>query len=144
MRCEEVIDKLDSYLGCELSEIEEFNIKKHISKCTKCKEEYDALEEVFITLSTHDMIVTPIDFTENIISEINVYERNKTTKETLIYKGLASVLAAGMISTLFNFIHYRPINLFSQIYRSSEKINRVIVEPTHRLTREIKDMADSF
>lgn len=144
MKCEEAIEQLDNYLGCELSEIEEFNIKKHISNCAKCREEFDQIQEVFLTLSAHEMVITPIDFTDSVLSQINVYEKDKNMKEVFLFKGVASILAAGLISTLFNFVQYRPINLFTQIYKSSETINRIVVEPIDKLSREIKDIADSF
>lgn len=144
MRCEEAIDKLDSYLGCELSEIEELRIKKHLSTCLSCKEECDDMQSLFFTLSAHDMDMAPIDFTDSVLSQITVYEKDKSMKEVLIYKGVASVVAAGMISAVFNFVQYRPVNLFSQIYRGSQRINRIVVEPVDRLSREIKEIADSF
>ena len=144
MKCEEAIEQLDNYLGCELSEIEEFNIKKHISNCAKCREEFDQIQEVFLTLSAHEMVITPIDFTDSVLSQINVYKKDKNMKEVFLFKGVASILAAGLISTLFNFVQYRPINLFTQIYKSSETINRIVVEPIDKLSREIKDIADSF
>lgn len=144
MRCEEAIEQLDNYLSCELSEIEEFNIKKHISNCTKCKEEFDEMQEVFLTLSSHTMIITPMDFTDNVLSQINVYEKDKNMKEVFLFKGVASIVAAGLITTVFNFVQYRPINLFSQIYKGSQSINRMVVEPIDKLSREIKDIADSF
>lgn len=144
MRCDQVLDKLDSYLGCELSEIEEFHIRKHLSTCLRCKKECDDMQDLFFTLSIHDVDITPQDFTDSVLSQITVYEEDKTMKEVLIYKGLASVLAAGMISALFSFVQYRPVNLLSQIYRGSERINRIVVEPVDRLSREIKEIADSF
>lgn len=144
MGCEEVIDQLDNYLGSELSEIEEFNIRKHLSKCSRCKKECSELKEVFITLSAHNMEITPIDFTDNVLSQINVYEKEKNLKEVFLFKGVASIIAAGLITTLFNFVQYKPITLFSQIYKGSETINKMVVEPVDRLSTEIKDIADSF
>lgn len=144
MTCEQVIDKLDSYLGCELSEIEEFNIKKHLSCCIRCKVECDEMQEIFIALAGHDIDMVPIDFTDSVLSQITVYEKDKSIKEVLLYKGVASIVAAGMISALFNFVQYRPTNLFSQIYRGSERINRMVVDPVDKLSQEIKDIADSF
>lgn len=144
MKCEEVINQLDNYLGSELSEIEEFNIKKHMSKCSNCNKECNELKQVFLTLSTHDMVLTPMDFTDNVLSQINVYEKQKNMKEVFLFKGVASIVAAGLITALFNFVQYRPINLFSQIYKSTETINRIVIEPVDRLSTEIKDIADSF
>lgn len=144
MRCEEVISQLDSYLSLELSEIEEFNIKKHMSKCTNCTKECNELKQVFLTLSTHEMVLTPIDFTDNVLSQINVYEKQKNMKEVFLFKGIASIVAAGLITGLFNFVHYRPVNLFSQIYKSTQTINRIVTEPVDRFSTEIKDIADSF
>ena len=145
MVCPEVIKKLDSYLGCELSEIEEYNIRKHLSKCNICRMEYEEMESIFLTLSAHEMMITPGDFTDNVLSRINVYEKDKNLKEVFFIKGIASIVAAGLISTAFNAAGYRPINLFSQIYRGSVRINRVVVDPVDKLfkeVREIKEIAD--
>lgn len=145
MECEEVIKKLDSYLGFELSEIEEYNIRKHLSKCIKCSMEYEEMEGVFATLSAHEMILTPKDFTDNVLSQINIYEKDKNLKEVFLIKGIASIVAAGMISTIFSVTEYRPINLVSQIYRGSVRINRIVVDPVDKLfkeIREIKEIAD--
>ncbi len=144
MTCEDVIDQLDNYLSLELSEIEEFNIKKHISHCVKCRQEYNEMQKVFLTLSAHEMVITPVDFTDSVLSQINVYEKDKNIKEVFLFKGVSSILAAGVIVILFNFYQYKPINLFSQIYKSSGTINRVVVEPIDKISREIKEIADSF
>lgn len=90
------------------------------------------------------MVLTPIDFTDNVLSQINVYEKQKNMKEVFLFKGIASIVAAGLITGLFNFVHYRPVNLFSQIYKSTQTINRIVTEPVDRFSTEIKDIADSF
>ena len=144
MRCEEVIEKLDRYIGSELSEIEEFNMKKHISNCVSCKYEHEDMSELFSILSDHEMVMTPMDFTDNILDEICVYERDKTIKEVFVIKGIASVIAASLLAAVFSFVEYKPVSLFAQIYKGSEKINRIVVEPVGRLSEEIKDIANSF
>ncbi len=144
MRCEEVSEKLDRYLGSELSEIEEFNIRKHISNCIKCKNEYEEMKELFFILSNHEIVITPVNFTDNVLDEIYVYEKDKNIKEVFVVKGIASVVAAGILVSFFSFAEYKPVSLFSQIYKGSEKINRIVVEPVDRLSEEIKDIANSF
>lgn len=144
MKCEEVSAKLDRYLGDELSEIEELNMKKHISNCINCKYEYEDMKELFAMLSDHETIMIPMDFTDNVIDEIYVYEHDKNTREVFIIKGIASVVAAGILVTVFSVAEYKPVSLFAQIYKGSEKINRIVVEPVDRLSEEIKDIANSF
>ncbi len=140
MGCEEAIEKLDSYLGCELSEIEEYNIKKHLDRCLRCSQEYSEMENMFETLSDHEMVMIPLDFTENILSEVNCYERKKSIKEVFLVKGVASVIAAGLITAVFNFVQYRPINLFTQIYKSSDKISKMVVVPMDKLSKELREI----
>lgn len=142
MECQEVTRKLDSYLCCELSEIEEYHIKKHLSKCIECKREYDEMEEIFDTLSAHEMMITPGNFTDNVLTQINLYEKDKNLKEVFLIKGIASIVAAGMISIAFYVTEYRPINLFSQIYRSSVRINRIVVDPVDKFFKEIKEIKE--
>lgn len=144
MRCEEVSEKLDRYVASELSEIEEFNIKKHISTCLNCKYEYEDMKELFDILSDHETVMIPMDFTDSVIDEIYVCERHKNTKEVFVIKGIASVVAAGILASVFSMAEYKPISLFAQIYKGSEKINRIVVEPVGRLSDEIKDIANSF
>ena len=145
MECQEVIKKLDSYLCCELSEIEEYHIKKHLSKCTECKMEYDDMQGIFDTLSAHEILITPGNFTDNVLTQINVYEKDKNLKEVFLIKGIASIVAAGLITTALSVTEYRPVSLFSQIYRGSVRINRIVVDPVDKFfkeIREIKEIAD--
>lgn len=144
MKCDEVCEKLDRYLGSELSEIEEYNMKKHISNCLSCKYEYEEMKELFSILSNHETIMMPVDFTDNVLDEIYVYEKDKNIKEVFVIKGIASVLAAGILTSFFSFVEYKPVSLFAQIYKGSEKINRIVVEPVGKLSEEIKDIANSF
>ena len=144
MKCNEASRKLDSYVDGELCEIEEFQIKKHISNCAKCMMEHDEINEIFDALSCHEMDMTPLDFTDNVLSQISMYERDKDIKHVFLFKGVASIVAAGMVVTVFNAVQYNPITLFSQIYKSSDKINRIIVDPVDRFSRDIKEIANSF
>lgn len=140
MGCKEAIEKLDSYLGCELSEIERYDVKKHLDHCLECRYEYEDMKEIFETLSDHNLVMTPVDFTDNILSEVDCYEKKKSIKEVFLVKGLASIVAAGIITSTFNFIQYRPINLFSQIYKSSDKISKMVVIPIDKLSQELRDI----
>lgn len=145
MECQEVIRKLDYYLGCELSEIEEYSIRKHLDNCVKCKTEYEEMEEVFRTLSAHEIFEIPMDFTDNVLSQIDIYEKDKSLKEVFLIKGLSSLIAAGVLTAAFSMTEYKPVNLLSYIYRSSVKINRVVVDPVDKVfkeIREIKEIAD--
>lgn len=144
MRCDEVSRKLDSYLDDELSEIEEFHIKKHISNCARCMMEHNEMKKIFDTLSCHEMTMTPLNFTDNVLSQITLYENDKNIKNVFLFKGVASIIAAGMVVTIFNAVQYSPISLFSQIYKSSDKINRIIVDPVDKFSRDIKEIANSF
>ena len=144
MKCYELSRRLDSYLDGELSEIEEFHIKKHISNCAKCMMEHDEMKEIFDTLSCHDMTMVPLDFTDKVLSQITVYENDKSIKHVFLFKGVASIVAAGMVVTVFNVVQYNPVTLFSQIYKSSDRINRIIVDPVDKFSRDIKEIANSF
>lgn len=140
MVCSEAIEKLDGYLGSELSEIEEYNVKKHLDRCVKCREEYRDMEQIFGALSEHESFTIPIDFTDNILNEVNFYEKKKSIKEVYLVKGVASVVAAGLLTTAFSFVQYRPMNLFTQIYKSSDKISKMVVVPIDKLSKELREI----
>ena len=106
--------------------------------------EHNEMKEIFDVLSFHNMDVTPLDFTDNVLSQITIYENDKNTKHVFLFKGVASIVAAGMVVTVFNLIQYNPITLFSQIYKRSDKINRIIVDPVDKFSRDIKEIANSF
>ncbi len=144
MKCDEISRKLDSYLDGELSEIEEFHIKKHLSNCVKCMMEHNEMKEIFDTLSCHEITMAPLDFTDNILSQITIYENDKNTKHVFLFKGVASIVAAGMVVTIFNIVQYNPISIFSHIYKGSERINRIVVDPVDKFSRDIKEIANSF
>ena len=57
-----------------------------------------------------------------------------------LVKGVASVIAAGLITAVFNFVQYRPINLFTQIYKSSDKISKMVVVPMDKLSKELREI----
>lgn len=144
MECKEAMEKLDRYIECELSEIEAFNIKKHLDSCAMCRQEYDEMEEVFFTLSDHHVEMASLDFTDRILSEVCIYEKNKTFKEVVLLKGVTSIVAGVIISTALSLTQYKPLNIFSSIYKSSVNINEIILSPIEKISKGMKEMAGLF
>ncbi|AFS77940.1 hypothetical protein Curi_c08700 [Gottschalkia acidurici 9a] len=144
MKCEEAMDKMDRYIEQSLTDIEAFNIKKHISNCVRCKKEYDDMEKMFFILSNHNTVITPIDFTSGVISKVKVYEGKKSIKETFIFKWVTSIIAAGAVAAVFNITQYKPVNLFSEIYKSSIGINKMILSPIDKISESMKEIAGIF
>lgn len=144
MDCKEAIQKLDRYMEYELSEIEAFNVKKHLDSCFKCREEYDAMEEVFFTLSDHNVEMMSNNFTDKILDEVCVYEKNKNFKEVVIFKGLTSIIAGIIITVFFNLVQYKPLNIISSLYKGSVDINKIILDPIDRISEGMKEIAGMF
>ena len=99
---------------------------------------------MFFVLSNHDIVLTTIDFTENIMSEVCVYERSKSLKEILILKCGTSFVAAGILVIILNITQYSPANIFSEMYKSSVQINKIILHPIDKISEGMRSIASLF
>ncbi|WIV11392.1 zf-HC2 domain-containing protein [Proteiniborus sp. MB09-C3] len=137
MECKEVLNKVDKYFEDRLSDIEKHNIKKHLEKCNKCKQEYEDMSFAFSILDSH-FISAPDDLADKIMMKISSFENSKK-KSTKVLKNLgASFVAAGIMISLLNFSDYNHKILARGIFRSAFEINQVVTSPITKISEGLK------
>ncbi|MTI49498.1 MAG: zf-HC2 domain-containing protein [Firmicutes bacterium] len=142
MKCKEVIEKIDLYFEKRLSDIELFNIDKHLEACNICKEEYVEYENLFSILSEHKIVTPPPDFTNNIIGKIEE-EKIHSIKSpkfrffTSTSKIGLSLVAAGLLIVALNTSHLDSgLKEFSSVFfRGPIGISQTITNPFGKMSQ---------
>lgn len=143
MECKEVLSKVDRYFENRLSDIEKYNIKKHLDKCSKCKKEYEDIENVFRVLDNH-FISVPDDFTDKVMTKISSLEI-PLKRNTKFLKNLgASFVAAGIMISLLNFSNFDYKVLARGLYRSAFEINQVVTNPITKIRDGLRYVSDYY
>lgn len=75
MNCRRLVNLLSAYMDGELSGAEMLDIRRHLSECAECNEEYESMRVLKHTLSSLRMMQPKSGFAESIIialDEVNV------------------------------------------------------------------------
>ncbi|WP_352417812.1 zf-HC2 domain-containing protein [Proteiniborus sp.] len=143
MECKEVLSKVDKYFESRLSDIEKYNIKKHLERCSKCKQEYEDMSFTFSILDSH-YVDAPDDLADKIMMKISSFENSKKRSTKVLRNLGASFVAAGIMITLLNFSNYNPKILARGLFRSAFEINQVVTNPITKLTESLRYVSDLY
>ncbi|SDZ29749.1 Putative zinc-finger [Proteiniborus ethanoligenes] len=143
MECNQALIKVDEYFENRLSDIERHNIKKHLEKCSKCRQEYEDMSFVFNALDNH-FINAPDDLADKIMNKIIHFESSKKRSTKVLRNIGASFVAAGIMISLLNFSNYNPIILAKGIFRGAFEINQVVTDPITKLSQGLKYVTDVY
>ncbi len=101
MDCNKVLDNLSLMMDGRLSALDEKQIKRHMSNCAECREEYNALKEVSDLVGSLDQKSPPEDFSAQVMERIttgveepdnNTEEKALRTSEYLKKAAIAAVI----------------------------------------------------
>lgn len=143
MECNQVMMLVDKYFENRLSDIEKHNIKKHLEKCAKCKQEYEDMSFVFNTLDNH-FITAPENLANNVMMKIIDFEDSKRKSSKIMKNIGASFIAAGIMICLLNFSNYNPAFLVKGIFKGAFEINQVVIDPITKLSQGYKYVTELY
>lgn len=143
MECKEILNQVDRYFENRISDIEKHNIKKHLERCSKCRQEYEGMSITFSILDNH-YINAPDDLANKIMMKISKLEGSRKRSTKLLRNLGASFVAAGIMITLINFSDYNPVVLARGLYRSAFEINQVVTEPITKIAESLRYISDYY
>ncbi len=102
MDCNNINNRLIKYVTGSVSDSDRFLLKKHISECSACSDEYTKLLRVWETLSEIPESPPPSDMTCKVLDRIEEYERSSFFNIILSrLRGFNLNLAVASIAALF-------------------------------------------
>lgn len=143
MECKEALSKVDKYFENRLSDIEKHNIKRHLERCSKCRQEYEDMSFTFSILDNH-YINAPDDLADMIMMKISSFEKSKKRSTKVLRNLGASFVAAGIMITLLNFSDYTPKILARRLFRSAFEINQVVTNPISKFSEGLRYVSDYY
>lgn len=84
--------KLNAYIAGELSEMEHYKVRKHISSCHLCQNEIRNLQQVDNFLFQYTEEEVPAGLNEKILNSVSNYRTNPFMKNVVSFSIAASVL----------------------------------------------------
>ncbi len=143
MECKEALSKVNRYFENRLSDIEKFHIKKHLEKCSNCRQEYEDMSFTFSILDSH-YINAPDDLADKIMMKIGSLEKSKKISGKILRNLGASFVAAGIMITLLNFSNYDHKILARGVFRSAFEINQVVTNPIKKLSEGLRTVSNYY
>lgn len=145
--CSRVRKSLHSYAAGEKEGLEYFLIKEHLDNCSSCKAEYERTLEIKSILSNMGRnIAVPCSLVVNIMEAIDL-EKYKAigiyALNNLRNLGI-SLIAAGLIISVFSISPYMGCFDRNFIGRSMAKVQESIIKPFEILNNSVVNISDKI
>ena len=103
MNCRRVINSISAYVDGELTGAEMLEIRRHLSECPDCREEYDSIRQVKFSIAGLRTVTPRPEFVASIVSrldEVSIprYQRVLTALHGFATRKLSPVAAALAVS----------------------------------------------
>ena len=99
MNCRRVVSLMSAYVDAELTGTEMLAIRRHISGCAECAEEYESVRFVKHTVSRLSVVAPRKDFAASILKKLDIveippYQRAINSLAGFMHRKLSPVAAA--------------------------------------------------
>ncbi len=122
MTCNDCSALLSQYIDHEMSTQEELKIREHLSKCAKCKEEYEVLcHTIDCVCSNLECVEPPMDFHHRVMAKINEHHRAVKVRWPLWGSlTFASLAAAALLLVTLLFTPFQHPAHFAKLALNSQ------------------------
>lgn len=143
MNCQEVIELMQRKLDHDLDDKEHVAMIKHLQRCTDCSELFERLQAVSQELELLPKVVPPYSLVDAIMPQLDAIDgmaaasaASRTNpiswlqklRETISWKTVGGVVAAGLVFAFFVYDDILPVNLNGE--RVLEKSAKSAASPT--------------
>lgn len=128
MQCKQADNYMMKYFDDGIDELENIELKKHLSLCENCRIEYEQLSSILNDVEKEVIPEPSENFEENVIKKIKHMEANKKLHKIKVYKylNIFAVIAAFIIVTAL-VIEFRIV-LFNVLYEKISTFYPMVID----------------